>query len=391
MDPNANAQPQAQPAPPVDPITQLVAAMAQLAEVSTMGLANNLSKAKAVQKPSPFKGEHGSDARRFLAAFTMWATVQGTALNTVDQQGNTVDRRDVEWIRAALSYLQDEAAVWGSPAMEEFASGGIPFDNDWDTFREQFKSRFETVNEAVDAKEKLRVLEQNESTVPEYAAQFKELMARTGYSSVDLRDRFYEHLAPIIKDELVHTARQVDTLDQLINVATDLDVRIRQRQAEKDREKKRTGFVKKTTFVHPLFSSTPFVSPSSTEPAAMDVDATRTRDEFLRRMRGKCLGCGSGSHLKKDGSHDRDVCMYCKRVGHREVVCMDKFMGKPKSQKAAATGNYGLSDDEEFPISEEEEERSASVAATSSVTLSQLLDQQKVLEDQIAAIRNQDF
>jgi hypothetical protein len=123
--------------------------MAQLANVSTMNLANNLSKAKAVQKPSPFKGEQGSDARRFLAAFTMWATVQGSALNTVNEHGEAVDRRDVEWIHAALSYLQDEAAIWGSPAMEEFATGGIPFDSDWGMFCKQFKARLETVNEAV--------------------------------------------------------------------------------------------------------------------------------------------------------------------------------------------------------------------------------------------------
>ena len=95
--------PTAQPA--VDPMADLAAAMATLANVSTMQLANNLSKAKSVQKPSPFKGEHGSDACQFLAAFTMWAMAQGTALNIVDQQGTAIGCRDMEWIRAALSYL----------------------------------------------------------------------------------------------------------------------------------------------------------------------------------------------------------------------------------------------------------------------------------------------
>jgi len=90
LPPPAAAQPAA------DPMAELTAAMATLTNVSTMQLANNLSKAKAVQKPSPFKGEHGSDARRFLAAFTMWAMAQGTSLNVVDQQGNAVDRRNME-------------------------------------------------------------------------------------------------------------------------------------------------------------------------------------------------------------------------------------------------------------------------------------------------------
>jgi hypothetical protein len=69
---------------------------------------------------------------------------------------------------------------------------------------------------------------------------------------------------------------------------------------------------------------------------------------------------------------------------------MDKFMGRPKSQKAAASGIESLSDDEEFPISDEEE-GGAALAATSSPTLSQLLEQQKSLADQIATLHAQDF
>jgi Retrotransposon gag protein len=175
-------------------------------------------------EPLPFKGEHGSDACRFLAAFTMWAMAQGMALNVVNQQGNAVDRCDMEWICAALLYLQDNASIWASPAMEEFANGGVPFGSNWETFCEQFKARFETVDEAVDAKEKLCVLWQDSSTVPKYAALFKELMARTGYSSLDLRDCFYKHLAVSIKDELVHTARPISTLEELITIASDIDI-----------------------------------------------------------------------------------------------------------------------------------------------------------------------
>jgi hypothetical protein len=53
------------PPPVTDTMAELATAMATLANVSTMQLANSLSKAKSVQKPSPFKGEHGTDARRF--------------------------------------------------------------------------------------------------------------------------------------------------------------------------------------------------------------------------------------------------------------------------------------------------------------------------------------
>jgi hypothetical protein len=375
--------------PPADAMAQLVQAMATLANVSTMQLANNLSKAKAVQKPTPFKGDQGSDARRFLAAFTMWAMAQGTALNVVDQQGNAVDHRDLEWIRAALSYLQGDAAIWALPTMEEFANGGVPFQSQWETFCDQFKVRFETVNEAVDAKEKLRTLWQDTSSVLEYAALFKQLMARTGYSSGDLRDRFYEHLTTRIKDELVHTARPISTLDDLITVASDIDVRVRQRHAERDREKRRVGTATRITTSQSPLPNPPFATPAS-DPNAMDVDATHTHEEFMRKMHGKCFGCGSSLHTKKDGNHDRDLCSYCKRVGHREVVCMDKFTGWPKSQKAAATGEGGGMEIDTPGETSEGSEKTETTAITAA-TLTQLLEQQKILANQIATLHEEDF
>jgi len=239
----------------------LAEAIANLANISAMGLANNLSKAKAVQKPSPFKGEQGSDAWQFLATYTLWTMTQGTALNVVDQQGNPVDHKEMEWIRAALSYLQDKASVWAAPSMEEFTDGGVPFNGQWDTFRHQFKEQFETVDETVDAKEKLHVLWQGGSTVPEYAALFKESMAWTGYSSMDLRDRFYDHLSVHIKDELVHTARPVDTLDRLIVVASNLDIRMRQHQVEKERERRCTRVLTEVMAILTARHSIPFISP----------------------------------------------------------------------------------------------------------------------------------
>ena len=66
-DPIQGAIPQLPPVQPADPMANLATAMATLANVSTMQLANNLSKAKSIQKPSPFKGEHSSNAHRVTA------------------------------------------------------------------------------------------------------------------------------------------------------------------------------------------------------------------------------------------------------------------------------------------------------------------------------------
>ncbi|EJF59605.1 hypothetical protein DICSQDRAFT_64916 [Dichomitus squalens LYAD-421 SS1] len=349
--------------------------MAQLAN-STTG-ANSL---KAVQKPSPFKGEQGGEARRFLAAFTLWAMSQGSTLNHVDATGNAISARDDQWIRAVLSFMQDSAALWATPAMEEITQGTTPFKGLWTEFRTQFKARFETVDEAVDAREHLRTLWQGSMTVPEYAARVNELSTHTGYSKADLRDCFYEHLADSIKDELVHTARPIASLEDLITVSSDIDVRVRQRRAERDRQRGRTTTT--TTTVKPTapLHTTPFVPPSR-DPNTMDINATRTREEFNRLMRGKCYGCGSTAHVKKDGGHDRDICGYCRRIGHRETVCMDKFLKKPRSQKLAAT-----EEGPEEPQVAASTSTSAEAGATNAL-IAQLMEQQKALADQLASLQ----
>jgi hypothetical protein len=95
-------------------------------------------------------------------------------------------------------------------------------------------------------------------------------------------------------------------------------------------------------------------------------------------------------HTKKEGSHERDLCAYCKRVGHRKTVCMDKFMGRPKSQKAAATGKFESTDEETLGMTPEESEK-LGAARDNATILAQLLEQQKALADQITALRDQDF
>ena len=370
-------------------MVQLTEAIAALTAVSTMQLANTVSGAKIVMRPTPFTGERGGDACRFLAAFNMWAMAQGSGLNVVDGQGNPIRRRNNEWIRTVLSLMSDDAAVWAAPAMEEFAGGQIPFAGVWENFRTEFRARFETSDESGDAKETLRVLWQGNSTVPEYAALFKQVMGQTGYSAADLRDRFYDHLNGGIKDLLVTTGRETRTLDELIAIASGIDLRVHQHCAEKERERRRSA-------MHAGNNGTPARNPNPNlipigEPVKMDVDATRTKEGYMRQMRGRCFGCGSTDHTKQDGNHERDLCKHCMRIGHLEAVCLSKYMRQPKSQKAAATSEE--EDPFEVDLFEEEPEEveEARVAATHPDILTQLLEQQKELAGQIAKWRAEDF
>ena len=141
-------------------------------------------------------------------------------------------------------------------------------------------------------------------------------MAHTGYSLADLQDQFYDCLDGKIKDELVHTARPTTFLNELITVASDLNIRIRQCEAERNRERGRSGVYTGTRVVQPTvptISYNPFIPPA-TEPVAMDVNATHICEEFPRQLKGRCYGCGSSMHTIKDGRHECDLCGHCKRT-----------------------------------------------------------------------------
>ena len=79
----------------------------------------------------------------------------------------------------------------------------------------------------------------------------------------------------------------------------------------------------------------------------MDMDASwqqqqpgkeqHNRKTYLSWMRGKCFGCGSPDHTKKDGKHEKNICSHCKKLGHCSSMCFSKYSGKLITAKAAAT------------------------------------------------------
>ena len=120
----------------------------------------------------------------------------------------------------------------------------------------------------------------------------------------------------------------------------------------------------------------------SKDPNAMEVDASRQKEEHNRRtymsfMKGKCYGCGSTDHAKKNGGHERDICGHCKKVGHRSPVCFSKYMGKTIAAKAAAS-----QESPEAPSSSKEK-------ATASATQNALAKDSKGQADLLAKLMAQ--
>ena len=64
-----------------------------------------------------------------------------------------------------------------------------------------------------------------------------------------------------------------------------------------------------------------------------------TRATYIKKMQGKCYGCGLDKHAKKDCPNVRDICNHCRKVGHRGLVCFAKYMGKPTTESARAAAS----------------------------------------------------
>ena len=50
----------------------------------------------------------------------------------------------------------------------------------------------------------------------------------------------------------------------------------------------------------------------------------------MRAMAGRCFGCGSNAHVRRDCPMGEVQCGYCKRRNHKEAVCQDRYMGRER-------------------------------------------------------------
>jgi len=303
----------------------------------TAAVASNRS---VIARPEPFKNGAG-DARRFLNYFILWARAQSTPLNTA----GVADQE--HWIQAALSLLQGEAAVWAVPylqALEKHITTSAqqanntsgtpitvapyPFGGHWDSFVAAFKARFQAADDSQQAQRELEGIFQGGKTAPEYAARFQEIAARTGFSDVDLMNRFRRGLN---KDTRQHLAvaslvKEVTTLDELVALTTECDFKMRSYTSEGRRSNNYTNYSPPT---------------ATHDPYAMEIDANRTSpdngrtiEEYRAAMKGKCYGCGGLGHNKAAGNHGSLRCAYCSRMGHMDTVCQDRWMGRAKGRGA---------------------------------------------------------
>src|ERR1700744_6506260 len=278
--------------------------------------------------------------------------------------------------------MEEGARTWALPYLEELGRGKQPFKGDWAEFEKAFTQRFMPQDSQEVAREALKNIKQGKQTVAEYTSKFDQYTMQTGWSDADHRTRYYDGLSDKVKDSMAITDRPISTFEELRKVALVLDQRIRQREAEKKGQ---------------TFSNTS-QGTSSRNPDAMEVDASRqnsnekkTHKSYLANMKGRCFGCGSKEHNKKDGNHKRDVCPHCGKAVHRSTVCLSKYLGKPSTAKAAATENSTSGPNSNGPSTSSKAAATTSTPAKDNKNqtdlLAQLLERVKKQDEEIKALK----
>jgi len=369
--------------------TQVTALTAQVAaNVTAPAAVAAPNKKDIVSKPKPWDGKGGStEARHFLAAFNNWGFGQERAMNTLNPATNMWHREEQKWIQAVLNHMEGDACTWVLPHLEELLNlQQAPFRGSWATFESEFTKRFIPLDISETARDALKKIKQSKMSVAEYQSMFDQYSKQTGWSDNDHHQRFYDGLTDCIKDALSLTNLPIETLEELRTAVWSIDQRLRQRDAEK-----KGGSYNPTTSSKTHKSDAMQVDASRQQQGRSNNKSTKSRADFQNFMKGKCYGCGKMDHSKKDGNHERDVCNYCQKTGHRSNVCMIKYMGKPAKAKVVATMESPTSSS--TPSSD-----STSAVATASATtapakgksqvelMARLMEQVKKQQEQITAL-----
>ena len=131
-------------------------------------------------------------------------------------------------VTLVASYMRGQAFKWIKPYLQQYNQGDATHDVDawmasFDQFKDKIKPIFGVSNEPTIARRNIQRIRQDKSAA-DYAAEFQQLAASTGWDDTALMTMFRQGLKPKVKEELMHTSARIDTLDDLINTAIDIDV-----------------------------------------------------------------------------------------------------------------------------------------------------------------------
>uniref|UniRef100_A0A7N8X3R0 Retrotransposon gag domain-containing protein n=1 Tax=Mastacembelus armatus TaxID=205130 RepID=A0A7N8X3R0_9TELE len=210
-----------------------------------------------LEPPARYHGEEGF-SRTFLSQCELNFSLQPSCFPSEESR-----------VAYVLTRLGGDAAIWGTAAWR----------------RRNNCPRFSTLSSS-----RLAKLRQGDRPLSDYIIRFQALAEDCTWGSSALYDHFYLGLSSRLKDDLAHQPKPRD-LDTLMEVATRLDQRFWERQAEL------SGTQVRTALQMPKPSSAEReTSASESEPMQLGRRRITAAEKERRRTHGLCFYCGSSDH-----------------------------------------------------------------------------------------------
>lgn len=243
-------------------------------------------------KPELFHGRESEDVDRWLKQLDDYFQVA----NVSDASARTC---------AARLLLRDVAADWAQLNLPLLLDESLL----WETFKAKLSGRFENVNAAEIAREKIYDLKQK-TDVSRYIREFEKLHTQArNLTDAEAMTCFLRGLKPQIRLHFAGNPTLATTLSNVQHIAESYD-----------RVQFRFRNVLPTTFHKPAYDPM--------APGPMDLDAMQMQGSNSRFL---------SSVQQKQKDLQLRTCFYCHKPGHQAKSCPEKSSsnsGRPKSEKA---------------------------------------------------------
>ncbi|XP_053330022.1 protein LDOC1 [Spea bombifrons] len=187
-----------------------------------------------------------------------------------------------------ISLLTDRALAWASPLWQKES----PLINDYRDFVATMQRIFDMPGREATASASLMSLQQGSRSLSDYAIEFRTIAAELGWNNEALVAAFMHGLSDKLKDELA--AREMpEDLEDLILFISRIDLRLRQRQSQKEKQRK------PPIRLAPRFSNSTPQSLDPEEPMQLGATSLTEQEKSHRRSEGLCLYCGGRGHFAR--------------------------------------------------------------------------------------------